>query len=343
MLVTFCREALYHRIRRQEKGVGEIPGFAFTYQMAEGIVFSLLHLYEKVLPKLNAEGVSPEEAMWVLVENLFLPTVYLELWRQWQGGLEFEFKGAKSWYLPTVTDGKRLNPIPRVLEYWLRAAGFHSGYSVYKSTGSESRKRNVDRWLREEKVPTVKNLHVLLERFAKDSCWAGDSEGWKARFTLACAMQRLCKKMDDFLKGVRPDSSLGLARGLRNIEMEGVFHDDNWLLAETDTFFATRLLQHRLQRGGKWESKVMARVPKKWGKRLSERVSDERIAQIRAEMEWRFNPGDWVLQFIKNELAPKNAVKVGGSLRECILSLGIDELNEILASKRAGGQNARQP
>ena len=96
MLVTFCREALYHRIRRQEKGVGEIPGFAFTYQMAEGIVFSLLHLYEKVLPKLNAEGVPPEEAMWVLVENLFLPTVYLELWRKWRGGLEFEFKGAQS-------------------------------------------------------------------------------------------------------------------------------------------------------------------------------------------------------------------------------------------------------
>ena len=73
--------------------MGEIPGFAFTYQMAEGIVFSLLHLYEKVLPKLNAEGVPPEEAMWLLVENLFLPTVYLELWRKWQGGLEFEFRG----------------------------------------------------------------------------------------------------------------------------------------------------------------------------------------------------------------------------------------------------------
>ncbi len=344
LLVAFCQEALYHRIRRQEKGVGEIPGFASTYKMAEYLVFPLLRLYEKVLPGLNAEGVPPGEAMWVLVENLFLPTVYVQLCRNWRSGLEFEFKGAQSWYLPTNSGGKRLNPIPRALQYWLRAAGLHSGYSVYKSTARDSWKRKVDRWLKEEKVPTMNNLHELLEEFAQETGWAGDLEAWKARFTLACGMQKLCMKMDVFLKEVRPESSLDLAKGLKDIEMERIVHDDDGLLADTDTFFAARLLYHRLKRDGKWESQVMARVPNKpLAKGLPTTISDEQIAQVRAEIEWQCNPGNWFLQVIQDDIAPKRAAEFVGNPRDQILSLGIDELNQILASKRAGGQFARQP
>src|SRR5205807_7964096 len=118
--------------------------------------------------------------------------------------------GESCWYLPVKSRG----PISRVLDCWLRVAGFRTAYGVSKTlsrrnadTGTseervhlrwESWKKGVGRWLNGECVPSVKRLHELVDAFAEQVSWLDEPNAWKARFTLACAMQNVCDTMDEF-------------------------------------------------------------------------------------------------------------------------------------------------
>lgn len=97
------REAMYERIRREE---GK-PLFSFTGKVTEEIVFSLLKLYERLLPKLEVKGVSKVELVWLLVENVFMPTVFIQLAQAWRSRLTPEFQGEACWYLPLKRTGEK--------------------------------------------------------------------------------------------------------------------------------------------------------------------------------------------------------------------------------------------
>lgn len=341
VLFTLCHRSLYDRIRWQR---GK-PLFAFTGELTERLVFDLLRLYERVAPQLKTEGVPAAEVLWVLVEHLFLPTVFIELVRDWRQGLGSEFESSRCWYLP---DSNGRKPIPRVLDCWLRSIGYRTAHGVSRRMGDADGvlRRRIDKWLTGKPVPTLEKLHGLVHQFEEEVRWLDTPDDWKARFTLACAMQNLGDEMDEFFKTLQTESSLRLAEGIRVIEKEGIVTDDNRILAGTNTFFATRLFQRRLKDEKKWESEVAARVPKKAGKSFPADASVEEINQSRAELFRQSNAGNWLLGLMKKQSSRCNAAaSLGndGGLEERILNLGIQELNLILDAKRADGHKARRP
>jgi hypothetical protein len=334
-LTTVAHEALYDRILRQS---GQ-PLFGFTGHLTERLSFASLRLYEKISPKLNTEGVSPLDTLWVLFEEVFVPTIFLELALNWQRGLGTEFQIEKCWYLPLVERNVRLNPVSRVLRCWFRAAGFRYAHDLGKAL-DDSVRRTVDRWLSGECVPKLREVHDLVDQFADDVRWLDSPDDWKTRFTLACAAERLCTAMDTLFRATHPDSSLQIAEILQKIHAEGVAVDDGGVLADSRTFFAARLLQRRLQNEEKWDVEIMARVRDTQARKCPTNPSEDEIEQFRREIEWGIKPGNWFLEFINREVT---TAKRGANLQERILDVGIHELNRILSTKRGRRVSTRRP
>jgi hypothetical protein len=328
-VLTIQRETLSDHICRQE---GK-PLFSFTGKVTEEIAFSLLKIYEGLLPKLDIEGVSPEKLLWMLLENVFMPMVFIKLGQSWQRGLGTEFQGDLCWYLPIIEDGKKLKPIPRILDYWLRTAGFRTAYGVSQDMGTSPLRRKVDRWRTGKIVPSLADLQQLVHKFAAKTSWLeDDSVVWKTRFTLACAMQRVCDAMDDYFKELCEDSSLKLTKLIKQITGERIVCDDEKILADPHRFFAARLWQLKLKLDGNWE-KLVTLEPKPGG--FPAFISTEEDDRYRKELFRQMDPANRFLQFIE-----KTAVSDGVSSRNCfalddyLFDLGVSELNRILDSKR---------
>jgi hypothetical protein len=248
-LSTIHREALYDQMRRKN---GK-PLFSFTGKFSQETTFTLLTLYERLLSKLNCSGVPPAQAMWLLVENVFVPTVFIKMVEEWRLGLGTEWLGETCWYLPTKSDRENQKPISRVLDCWLQVAGFRTAYGVSQSLTrgkpgksaldeqTEKRwktwKKSVERWRNGKPVQSVHKLHRLVETFAPNVAWLDEPDGWKARFTLAFAMQNLCDAMDETFESASRQPSLALADLLRRIADERIACDDGKRLAHAHTFF----------------------------------------------------------------------------------------------------------
>jgi len=341
-LVTVAREALYDRIVRQQNGQ---PLFGFTGHLAERLAFAMLRLYEKIVPNLNTDGISPTDTLWILFEEVFAPTIYVELALNWQRGLGTEFQLETCWYLPLVEKGARVGPVARVLRCWFRAAGFRYAHDLGKAL-DDSVRRKVDRWLSGACVPKLSEAHALVDRFADDVRWLDSPDSWKTRFTLACAAEQFFATMDNLFGVIHPDSSLQVAAILQKIHADGVAVDDGRVLANSHTFFAARLLQRRIQSEGRWKGEITARVQDTQAKKCSPNPSDDELEQYRREIEWGMKAGNWFLEFIKQEVAkgkPVGATECGASLQARILDLGICELNCLLKAKRGRQASAHRP
>lgn len=344
------RETLYDRIRRQD---GK-PLFSFTGAMTENLTFLLLRLYEDILPLLKATNVRTAEAVWALVGNVFAPTAFVLILAEWRYGLGTEFQGETCWFLPVRSRSKTLKPVQRVLDAWLRVAGFRTAYGVSQTLSRrkadkaqseqtshlwDSWKKRVARWLNGQGVPSAGTLHKLVADFSEQVKWLDEPDHWKARFTLACAMQKLCDEMDDYFKRVCSAASMQIAQSFCSIRLEGIVCDDSKVLASERTFFAARLLQLRLQRDGKWETEVIRSMPKQESRTFPPDASNEEIAEARADIEWRMNAGNWFLEHLKKGTRFKSKT----SLEDHIFYLGVTEVNQILTSKMAGEHTARRP
>jgi hypothetical protein len=343
-LITVAEEALYDRIRRKN---GQAL-FGVSGSLADRLTFALLRLYQKIVPRLNTKGVSAKDALWVMVEDVFLPTLFVELALNWQRGLGTEFQLETCWYLPVADRGERLKPTARVLKCWFRAAGFRYTHDFTKEVDDSFRKK-VDGWLKGVCPRNICELHELVERFADDVRWLDSPESWIARFTLARAMQKFCDAMDGFFAEERPDSSLKIVEMLRSIQNEGVPVDGGGILADRFSFFSARLLKRRLEREGRWEPEVMALVTRSATRTFSDEVTDDEIEQFRREIEWSSNAGNWFVSLIEGEVgsrAPGNGrpeAVAATCLQEQLLDLGIVELNRILDAKRGRQANAHRP
>lgn len=335
-LTSVAHEALYDRVRKQANGQ---PLFGFTGHLTERLTFAVLRLYEMISPKLKTDGVSPTDTLWILFEEVFVPTIFLELALKWQRGLGTEFQIETCWYLPLAENNARVNPISRVLRYWFRAAGFRYAHDFAKAL-DDSVRRKVDRWLSGKCAPKLREVHKLVDKFADDVRWLDSPDSWKTRFTLACAAERLCAAADSLFHATRPDSSLEIGALLQKIHIEGVVVDDDGVLTDSSTFFAARLLQRRLQKEETWDTEIMARVRETMARKCPPSPSDDETEQFRREIEWGMKPGNWFLDFCKRKVA---TAKHGGNLQERILDMGIQELNRILKTKRGQQVDARRP
>lgn len=351
-LSTIHREALYDRMRREN---GE-PLFSFTGKFSQETTFTLLTLYERLLPKLNCRGVPLAQTMWLLVENVFAPTVFIKMIEEWQLGLGTEWLGESCWYLPAKSDGGIQKPVSRVLDCWLRVAGFRTAYGVSQSLTrgkagkssldeqTEKRwktwKKSVERWRNGKSVQSVQKLHRLVDQFAHNVAWLDEPDGWKTRFTLAFAMQNLCEAMDETFESAFKQPSLTLADLLRRVGDERIACDDGRHLAGPHTFFASRLIQRQMRANGDWE-KMVGRIPKSSGRAFPREASDDEIARYRDELNRELNPGNRLLDHLEQKAVTAGRLKTddtssGGyfALDSHLFELGVEELNKLLDSKR---------
>ena len=146
--------------------------------------------------------------------------------------------------------------------------------------------------------------------------------------------------MDVCFRTTQTDSSLKIFKMLQTTQADAVAVDDGRVLADSQTFFATRLLQRRIQKEGIWDAEIMARVRDTQVRKCPTNPSEDEMEQVRREIEWGLKPGNWFLEFIKREVT---ATKHSMSLQERILDLGIHELNRILETKRGRQVSARRP
>jgi hypothetical protein len=224
----------------------------------------------------------------------------------------------------------------------------------------ENWRRNVERWLKGKPVPTVANLHALVDQFGADVRWLEEASEWKARFILACAMQNLCDAMDVYFKRKRTGTSRIVAVMFRSLSRERIAsNDDDGVLVDEYVFFAGRLLQLRLRREGKWETEVVGRLPsggRSFGDRIFgpdatkeeieqyQRKVDDEIEAYRRKMDWESKSGNWVMEWAKGEIRREREAGTIPStcknVREQVFELGVLELNRLL-DERAGGRARR--
>jgi len=271
------KEALYDNIRRNKGQALFSPAGAIAWEIIE----LLNRLYAQIFQRLKASGVSPVQIHWVLVEEVFAPTILVILSENWRRGLGTEFQGARSWYLPTKTDIGIQKPVSQVLDRWMRAAGFLTAYGLAQppsrrrheldsegeniSSSCENQKKNAERWL-SGVCPDREEIFKLIDKYSKQVEWLDQPSFWKGRFVLACAMQNVCEAMDKYFSSIHPESSLKLNEILMKIEKDPVMTDEGKFLVEPRTYFASRLVQlqsrKKFKTGDEFLSSIAARAKK---------------------------------------------------------------------------------
>ena len=270
----------------------------------------------------------------------------LELRQNLRDGLGNEFELEGCWYLPMTKGGQRVSPLPRVLRYWMRAAGFTSATHVGKVADRDSERKNVEGWLGEGPAPEIGSLHKLVDEFAGEVVWTGRPSEWKGRLTLARAMQVLCKRVDAYFAVLHRAASTRLAGMLKAVEAERVAVDEGGILFSAETFFAARLLQRRLMREGTWEAEIVARIPKNLTFEVPPGITREAEEAMIRHRRGQIEPGNWFVKYLQRRLSARRGASCEDGplmamahLRERIFQLGIEELNALLDAKRGRGQS----
>ena len=344
-VTTIAERALYSRILRLDE---EKPTFSRTGIVAQEVVFHCLDLCKEFIPKLETKGVPADADLWILIEDVFIPTVFAHLMLKWQRGLGHEFLPIGPWYLPVFESGQYNSPVMRVLRSWMRAAGFRYPEDIGKALGDDDMRRKVNGWLNGEHVPTSVEAHWLIEEFAKEVSWLDSANDWKDRITLAIAMTNLCKWLDVHLQSVVPQPSLKLQSLLVKVNDDRIPVDERRYLAEPENFFAARLLKHRLVREDRWDTEITDPVNAAIGMKVPENPTDEELANFRRDLYWRVESGNWLLALIEKQNVAQNSDRKQKlaepiSWQETLMNIAVEELNLKLKTKRAGEQNAHRP
>ena len=299
----------------------------------------LLFLYDKLRPLLKTDGVTVEDSMWLLAEHVLIPTAALIVIQNRRRGLGTEFEGSGCWYLPEQAGNLFQSPIQRVLDRWLRVAGFRTAYGVSKEMKSEPLRRKVDRWRKGESVPTLQSLWHLAGKYSKEVSWLDSSEAWKARFTLACAAQKAFAQADDYF-AVRGGSAAKLADIFRTSITHEFFEDDGGILQLKEVFWAVRLVERRLRAEGKFDCIFSKMPPPNYQKTFGPDDSNEEIERWQRKREFLGKRGNWFVEFFKKaarkegRLGRVQTLDDSCHLRDFIFELGVKELNRLLAEQR---------
>jgi hypothetical protein len=319
-----------------------------TNSLTDEIVSSLLSLYMRILPRLDTRNVSKKKALWLVLEHVVVPTIFAVMVRLRDLGTGTEFHGTESWYLPTQTQ----KPIQRVLDYWLRTAGLITAHGVSKrfdkkhqktepratATPPDSLKRRVQRWLSGEVKPLLNELHRFVDEIGKEVSWLDSPSAWKARLTLAYAIQTACEEADHFFSGARQTPSMQLAEIYRKEVNAPALCDGQKILTQPHTYFAARLHQQHLDKTGQLKT-IVASVPSHLSAQFGPEVSTNEIRDWQQEADWKMNPGNWLLAFHEREA--QRAGRVGSEpsvenhvrLGEYIFDLGVRELSRLMKRK----------
>ena len=278
--------------------------------------------------------------MWVLAEHVFASTVALMVKQQRRFGLGTEFDGPACWYLPDKNDELTESPIQRVLDRWLRVAGFRTAYGVSKEMKSVPLRRKADRWRKGDVVPALPSLWHLVGKYAAQISWLDSAEAWKARFTLACAAQNAFDQADDYFKFINENPAEKLAEICRANMKQEFLEDDDGILIQNNIFFSVRLIERRLRAEGKFDDLFAKMPPASLKMTWGPEVSDDAINKWRQRCEWESKRGNWFAHYLRNEAQKAGRIGKAPSLddsyqlKEFIFNLGVLELNRLISEHR---------
>lgn len=326
-----------------------------TNSFTDQLVYTLLSIYDKVRSKIAPGDASTQTVLRLLAEHVYVPTLYVMMAKFQHLGLGDELRGPNSWYFLSQDGVDRVTPIQRVLDCWMRVAGFRTAYGVSKMPFAKAktnrvvdlqhherwpaRRKQLDRWLSGKVTPTIFALERLVDEFRERVSWLDDPVAWKARFRLAHALHTVSAKAGDLFGADSPLSSSRVVASLHQIESEVVARDSDGMLHQPDIFFATRLIQKNLLTRGVLE-KIVAPARKVRPPKFGPNPSDHSLESYRAEIMRETNPGDWILRYLHREAekvgclsAKDTSLMAQFALREYIFDLGVAELNRLLANR----------
>jgi hypothetical protein len=208
---------------------------------------------------------------------------------------------------------------------------------VGKLTQSEANRKIASNWLRGKNVPYHKEISRFVNSFKEDVARFAEAHEWKGRLLFAAAMQRICQELDKYFSKTEPGFSFKLLGMLDEMRKEPIPIDCDGVLQAEKTFFVARMIYRRVQRSAKWQKAVAALSKKKPGT-IKQTVTHEEMDAIRRQMRFELNPGNLLLQFIRDEIAEvKGTASNRCGTAECtiedIFAHGVRELNRLLRQK----------
>lgn len=308
-------------------------------EFADWMIMQALNLYPRAVRALCGDATPGPVELRLLVEEVLVPTAFaLMLWPSpFTGGrmipsLGHEFDGPLSWYLPD--DGRAFCA---VWDRWLRVTGFRTPCGFSKDSGSM--REQGKRWLAGETLPSIEDIDRTVRRYADRVAWLDKPDAWKARLRLARALQHF-RRMEE--KALRPRHPLPptLQTQIAAINKEGVLCDPDGWLANPGIFFAVRLIQKHLIREGRWDDATRSSRTR-ISRRFSLRVSDARIAELKARDQRRLDPAYRFVRYLarrgKIPLGPAFSAlpfRARGAFEAYIVRLGLEELARLRDAKR---------
>ena len=326
-LCTVAYQALYERIRFD----GKSPLFGAAAELAEQLAIYLPRLYSEIALLLRTGETSQQEAMLILVQDVFLPTFYLELKTMSNRGIGSELSVSDCWYLPITRRGDRQYPFARVVKAWLNAAGLRYADDVGKILQSPTKRKVISNWLKGKNVPDAKAINKYVNGFKDETKRFDEPSVWKGRLALAAAMHRFCKSMDAYFATVKPDASFKLLTGLQDIESDHMPIDSDGILASRKTFFAARLFWIRMKQTEEWRAKI-AKLAKSRPVEIPKSAERTEIDLIIGKHLRSMSPGNVFMECIQVEITKlvetHNEIMLRAeSIQEQIFALGIIEIN----------------
>ncbi len=339
-IATVASQALYDRLLRETSPpTGSVAG-----HFADRLSNSLPRLYHAAVPKLRVDGIPPQRVLWILVEEMFIPTAFLELKAARRRGLGTEFGTETCWYLPRVEKGQVVKPFQRVLQIWMNAVGFRFACDFKKQAGSLGRK--VQDWLKGKYAASPEGIREMVGQFSDEARRFDNPEEWIGRLGLAAGMQELCVAVDQYFAPIYPNASLRFADLIKVPELGEVPVDLDGVLGQPRTFFAARLIQRRWKAEGIWQQRIASAQPSA-PPHPSPDASDQELEDYRNDLMRLHSSGDHFLDALITELCPsakaeESEMQKGVFFSDFLFDRGLEELNAILDRERCGGQSARR-
>jgi hypothetical protein len=286
---------------------------------------------------LHENATDPPRVWKVLIEEVFIPTFYLELCKARKNHEGNELSLGDCWYLPREMRGASELPFQRVFKAWLNAAGLRGPEDIGKLTGTDSNRKTASNWLKTKNPPFQHQINRFVNEFKQDTDRFADSQVWKGRLAFAAAVQRACQLLDECFSTTEPHYSYRLLKMLEQVSKESVPIDCDQVLATPKTFFVARMIYRRLKHSEKWQ-KAIAAIPKQMGFTADHSVTHEELETIQRQIRYELNPGNLLLKFICEEIFESQGTttispEISSCINDAIFAHGIRELNRMLQIK----------
>lgn len=331
--VALCRiadSALYSAIRWADNE----PVFGDAAALSENLARWLPEIYADMLPLLHVP-VSLAPRFWrVLVEEVFIPTFFLELCKARRNPNGNELALRECWYLPREQRGTQELPFQRVFQAWLNAAGLRGPEDVGKLTQSEANRKTASNWLKGLTVPYEEEINRFVRSFKEDTARFADAQEWKGRLAFAAAMQRVCVQLNDCFSKIESGYCFRLLHLLEQVDKDNVPIDCDQVLMAPKTFFVARMVYRRLKLSKEWQQ-AEANLPKSKSMKIERAVTRAELDAIEKQTRFEMNPGNLLLKFIRDEISrQRGTVSPAGGAFVCttddIFAHGVRELNQML-------------